>query len=124
MEMFADNLFGDLSVVGLLDLMGLRYTGCGPGEFYLTQDKGLTKKILAFHNILYPRFAVFSQAADFETGGNLRMPLFVKPLRSDASPEARGHASGVGFRRLGPAEDISVASQPILGWRREEACRA
>ena len=85
MEMFADNLFGDLSVVGLLDLMGLRYTGCGPGEFYLTQDKGLTKKILAFHNILYPRFAVFSQAADFETGGNLRMPLFVKPLRADAS---------------------------------------
>lgn len=85
MEMFGDNVFGDIPVTGLLDLLGLRYTGSGPGELYLSQDKGLTKKLLAFENILYPRFAVFSREAAFETGGNLRMPLFVKPLRSDAS---------------------------------------
>ncbi len=86
MEMFADNVFGDIPVTGLLDLMGLRYTGSGPGELYLSQDKGLTKKMLAFDGILYPRFAVFSkQQGSFETGGNLRMPLFVKPLRSDSS---------------------------------------
>jgi D-alanine-D-alanine ligase len=85
MEMFGDNVFGDIPVTGLLDLLGLRYTGSGPGELYLSQDKGLTKKLLAFEDILYPRFAVFSREAAFETGGNLRMPLFVKPLRSDAS---------------------------------------
>lgn len=86
MEMFADNVFGDIPVTGLLDLLGLRYTGSGPGELYLSQDKGLTKKMLAFDGILYPRFAVFSkQQGSFETGGNLRMPLFVKPLRSDSS---------------------------------------
>ena len=64
---------------------GLKYTGSGPGELYLSQDKGLTKKLLAFEDILYPRFAVFSRQQAFETGGNLRMPLFVKPLRSDSS---------------------------------------
>ncbi|HXE58694.1 MAG TPA: hypothetical protein VNK43_11890 [Gemmatimonadales bacterium] len=85
LEMFGDNLSGDIPVTGLLDLLGLRYTGCGPGEFYLSQDKALTKKLLEYEGILYPRFAVFSKDADFETGGNLRMPLFVKPLRSDAS---------------------------------------
>jgi D-alanine-D-alanine ligase len=85
MEMFGDNVFGDIPVAGLLDLIGVRYTGSGPGELYLSQDKGLTKKLLAFEDILYPRFAVFSREAAFETGGNLRMPLFVKPLRSDAS---------------------------------------
>ena len=86
MEMFADNVFGDIPVTGLLDLIGLKYTGSGPGELYLSQDKGLTKKLLAFDGILYPRFAVFSkQQGSFETGGNLRMPLFVKPLRSDSS---------------------------------------
>ncbi|HYC31863.1 MAG TPA: hypothetical protein VEB59_06200 [Gemmatimonadales bacterium] len=85
MEMFGDNVFGDIPVTGMLDLLGLRYTGSGPGELYLSQDKGLTKKMLAFEDILYPRFAVFSKEAAFETGGNLRMPLFVKPLRSDAS---------------------------------------
>lgn len=85
MEMFGDNVFGDIPVTGLLELLGVRYTGSGPGELYLSQDKGLTKKLLAFEEILYPRYAVFSRQAAFETGGNLRMPLFVKPLRSDAS---------------------------------------
>ena len=85
MEMFGDNVFGDIPVTGLLELLGVRYTGSGPGELYLSQDKGLTKKLLAFEEILYPRFAVFSRETGFETGGNLRMPLFVKPLRSDAS---------------------------------------
>jgi D-alanine-D-alanine ligase len=84
-EMFAENMFGDMAMEGFLDLIGLKYTGVGPGESYLTQDKALSKKLLAFHGILYPRFAVFARDADFETGGNLRMPLFVKPLRADAS---------------------------------------
>jgi D-alanine-D-alanine ligase len=85
MEMFGENVFGDIPVTGLLELLRVRYTGSGPGELYLSQDKGLTKKLLAFEDILYPRYAVFSRQAAFETGGNLRMPLFVKPLRSDAS---------------------------------------
>jgi D-alanine-D-alanine ligase len=85
MEMFGENVFGDIPVTGLLELLGVRYTGSGPGELYLSQDKGLTKKLLAFEDILYPRYAIFSRQAAFETGGNLRMPLFVKPLRSDAS---------------------------------------
>jgi len=85
MEMFGDNTFGDIPVAGLLELLGVRYTGSGPGELYLSQDKALTKKLLAYEQILYPRFAVFSREVALETGGNLRMPLFVKPLRSDAS---------------------------------------
>jgi D-alanine-D-alanine ligase len=85
MEMFGKNLSGDIGVVGLLDLLGMRYTGGGPGEFYLRGDKALSKKVLAFEKILYPDFAVFSKDANFETGGNLRLPLFVKPLCGDAS---------------------------------------
>lgn len=85
MEMFGDDISGDIGVVGLLDLLGIPYTGGGPGEFYLRQDKALAKKILAFESIQYPDFAVFSRDAELETGGNLRMPLFVKPLRTDGS---------------------------------------
>ena len=84
-EWFGENVSGDMLVAALLESQGLRYTGSGPGELYLSQDKSLTKKLLGYEEILYPRFAVFSQDADFETGGNLRMPLFVKPLRADAS---------------------------------------
>jgi D-alanine-D-alanine ligase len=85
LEMFGDNVTGDIAVAGLLTLMNLHYTGSGPGELYLAQDKALGKKILAFEGVAFPRFAVFSKAAELETGGNLRMPLFVKPLRMDAS---------------------------------------
>ena len=92
LEMFGQDIRGDVAVAGLLDLLGVRYTGGGPGELYLRQDKGLAKKALAFDGVRYPDFAVFSRD-DLETGGNLRMPLFVKPLRADAS-------IGVGARSL------------------------
>jgi D-alanine-D-alanine ligase len=85
MEMFGKNVFGDVGVVGVLDLLGFPYTGGGPGEVYIQQDKGLAKKLLAFADIRYPDFAVFSKDADLETGGHLHMPLFIKPLRTDAS---------------------------------------
>ena len=85
-EMFGDSVIGDMLIAALLDTQGLKYTGSGPGELYLSQDKGLSKKLLDYEGILYPRYAVFSRTSDeFETGGNLRMPLFVKPLRADSS---------------------------------------
>jgi D-alanine-D-alanine ligase len=85
LESFGEDTGGDVAVAGVLDLLRLRYTGGGPGELYLRQDKGLAKKVFAFENILYPHFAVFSQNSDFEMAGNFRMPLFVKPLTADAS---------------------------------------
>src|ERR687890_2534587 len=123
MEMFGDNVFGDIPVTGLLDLLGLRYTGSGPGELYLSQDKGLTKKLLAFEDILYPRFAVFSRQQAFETGGNLRMPLFVKPLRSDSSIGIGGkslvHDAGALMERVAAIhkelEDAALAEEFIDG---------
>jgi D-alanine-D-alanine ligase len=74
-------------------MLRLPYTGGGPGEYYLQEDKALTKKLLAYEGVKYPEFAVFTQDANLETGGNLHMPLFVKPLRMDAS-------IGIGARSL------------------------
>jgi D-alanine-D-alanine ligase len=85
MEQFSEDIHSDVAAVGLLDLLGVPYTGGGPGEFYIQQDKALAKKLLAFDHIATPDFAVFGRSAGLETGGNLRMPLFVKPLRADAS---------------------------------------
>jgi D-alanine-D-alanine ligase len=85
MEMFGDNLLGAVPVVGALDLVAVPYTGAGPGEYYLQEDKALTKRLLAFDGIAYPDFAVFSKDGGLETGGRLRLPLIVKPLRMDSS---------------------------------------
>ena len=85
-EGFGDDIVGgSMGVAGVLDLLQLPYTGGGPGEIFLQEDKALSKKLLAFEQIPYPDFATFAPDAEFETGGNLRMPLFVKPLRMDAS---------------------------------------
>jgi D-alanine-D-alanine ligase len=85
LESFGEDVSADVAVAGLLNLLKVRYTGGGPGELYLRQDKALAKKAFAFEGILYPHYAIFSQDSDFETGGNLHMPLFVKPLSADAS---------------------------------------
>src|SRR6266568_5066828 len=85
-EMFGEEVNGDIAVAGLLDALRVRYTGSGPGELYLANDKALAKKILAFDEVKCPRFAWFGRGAELETGGgNLSMPLFVKPARMDAS---------------------------------------
>src|SRR5215471_16305395 len=73
MEMFGDNLQGDVAVAGLLDLVGIPHTGGGAGEYYLQQDKALSKKLLAYEGIRYPKFSVFSSGDHLVT--DLHMPL-------------------------------------------------
>jgi D-alanine-D-alanine ligase len=85
-ESFDDDMIGgSMGVAGVLDLLQIPYTGGGPGELYLQEDKSLSKKLLDYEEVRYPDFASFAPDADFETGGNLRMPLFVKPQRMEAS---------------------------------------
>jgi D-alanine-D-alanine ligase len=92
LESFGDELIGDVQVAGVLDLLKVPYTGGGPAELSLRMDKALAKKVLAYDKVRVPDFAVFDRDG-FETGGNLRMPLFVKPLRADASLGIDGRAS-------------------------------
>lgn len=92
METFGATQLGAVGAAGLLELFGIPYTGGGPGELYLQEDKGLTKKLLAYENIKHPDFAIFSEDAGLESAGSLRMPLIVKPLRMDASIGIEGGA--------------------------------
>jgi D-alanine-D-alanine ligase len=85
MERFGDRMLGLVEVTALIDLLDIPYTGSGAGELYLQEDKALAKKLLAYDQVKSPDYAMFSPSAELETGGNLRMPLFVKPLRQDAS---------------------------------------
>lgn len=84
-ENFGKVRLGAVCVVGLLDLLEVPYVGGGPGEFFLQQDKAITKKLLAFHRVPFPPFSVCATEADVESCAHLKMPLFVKPLSMDAS---------------------------------------
>ena len=53
----------DQHVVSYLELRKQPYTGCNPRGLTLARDKALTKKILAYHGLKVPEFAIFAKRA-------------------------------------------------------------
>lgn len=85
LEEFHGNSLFDYHVVGFLELMKQHYTGCNPRGLLLAHDKALTKKILSFHRIRTPRFAVIQKRSPARVPRRLRFPLFVKSLIEEGS---------------------------------------
>jgi D-alanine-D-alanine ligase len=56
------------AVVTYVELMRRAYTGCNPRGLILAHDKVLTKKILAYHGIRTPRFAVLPRGTTIRPG--------------------------------------------------------
>src|SRR5947209_12984905 len=75
----------DQHVVSYLELMRQKYTGCNPRGLTLARDKALTKKILAYHRIHVPAFAVFKPRKRIVVPSRLNLPLFVKSLTDEGS---------------------------------------
>lgn len=75
----------DQHVVGYLECLGQRYTGCNPRGLVLARDKALTKKILAYHRVRVPDFSVFEFGRKVRVPANLRYPLLVKSATDDGS---------------------------------------
>jgi D-alanine-D-alanine ligase len=83
-ERFADNDAYEMNVTAVLEMLGQPFTGTGPNGMVLRQDKAVTKKLLKFHDVPYPNYAVFEQH-NIEFAGKMHFPLFVKPLKGDTS---------------------------------------
>jgi D-alanine-D-alanine ligase len=75
----------DQNVVSYLELLRLSYTGCNPRGLILARDKALSKKLLAYHRIPIPEFAVFRRGTAIRPPKRLRYPVIVKSLTQDAS---------------------------------------
>ncbi|MBI1870953.1 MAG: ATP-grasp domain-containing protein [Chlamydiae bacterium] len=92
-ESFRNNSMMEMHVAAVLELVGLKYTGCGPTGLLYAQDKGITKKILSYHGIKFPAFAVFPRGKGLELRpSDLRFPLIVKPLTEDSSIGISGNS--------------------------------
>ncbi len=74
----------DQHVVSYMELLRKPYTGCNPRGLMLSRDKALSKKLLAFHRIRSPRFAVFPYGRAARPI-KLQYPLVVKSLNEEAS---------------------------------------
>jgi len=85
LEEFDGRTLYDQHVVSYLELNRQAYTGCNPRGLTLAHDKGLTKKILSYHRIPVPGFAVFPMGQKVVMPRRLKFPLFVKSIIEEGS---------------------------------------
>ena len=79
----------DQHMVSYLELMRKPYTGCNPRGLMLAHDKALAKKILSYHRIRSPEFAVYPlakvAAPPSRLPGRLQFPVLVKSVIEESS---------------------------------------
>jgi D-alanine-D-alanine ligase len=99
-ESFGDDNSKEPHVAAYYDLLGLRYTGSSPRGLTLAMDKAVAKKILAFHNVVSPKFAVFWRGRLDWDAHDVDFPVIVKPLREDGSIGIRFNALAGNIKEL------------------------
>lgn len=85
LEEFGGVAVYDQNVVSYLELLRLPYTGCNPWGLMLARDKALSKKILFYHRISVPEFAVFPTGRAVKRHKRLAFPLIIKSLSQEGS---------------------------------------
>jgi len=83
-EFHGEAVYGQ-NIASFLELMRVPYTGCNPRGLVLAQGKDLSKKLLKYHRIPSPAFAVFPIARKVRRPAKLPFPLIVKSTIEDAS---------------------------------------
>jgi D-alanine-D-alanine ligase len=84
-EHFDNNAILERNVVALIEILGLPYTGSGPTGLTLCKNKGLMKKLMAYHKIKTPKFFILNRNKALLIPAAIRYPLFIKPVAEDAS---------------------------------------
>jgi D-alanine-D-alanine ligase len=85
LEEFHGEVLFDQNVVSFLELLKVPYTGCNPRGMIISRGKALSKKLLAYHRIRVPDFAVFPMGRKVRRSPRLAFPLIVKSLIEHAS---------------------------------------
>src|SRR6266403_4802422 len=85
LEQFHGEAAYDQNVASYLELLRIPYTGCNPRGLMLARGKDISKKLLTYHRIPLPAFAVFPKRRKIARPPRLGLPLIVKSLSEDAS---------------------------------------
>ncbi len=84
-EEFRNKRSFDQNIVSYLELAGVPFTGCGSTGLTLCRHKGISKKILGYHRIRVPQFAVLPRGGRITRPRELPFPILIKPLKEEAS---------------------------------------
>lgn len=86
LEEFHGSVLLDQNVVSYLELVQIPYTGCNPRGLMIARDKALSKKLLHYHRLPVPRFAVVPKGRKLRRKpAALDYPLIVKSQFEEAS---------------------------------------
>jgi D-alanine-D-alanine ligase len=85
LEEFYGSVELDHHVASYMELKRVPYTGCNPRGLVLARDKALCKKLVAYHRIRVPQFAVFPRGKKVRRPKGLDFPVIVKGLRAEGS---------------------------------------
>src|SRR5437763_3993674 len=85
LEQFQGEVVYDQNVASYLELLKVPYTGCNPRGLMLARGKDLSKKLLLYHRVPLPAFAVFPRRRKIKRPARLGLPLIVKSLNEDSS---------------------------------------
>ncbi len=96
LEQFHGEAVYDQNVASYLELLRVPYTGCNPRGLMLARGKDLSKKLLTYHRIPVPAFAVFPMRRKVKRPARLGLP-------ADRQEPERGrllrHRAGLGGRQ-------------------------
>ena len=94
----------DYAVTALLEMKGYRYSGSPPEALLLARDKATSKKILSWHSVNVPRFAVYAPDDKVGLAKEIEFPIIVKPTHEDAS---------VGISRSSVVTDVESLQERV-----------
>jgi D-alanine-D-alanine ligase len=101
----------DGTLQGMLELMGLPYTGSGPLASSLAMDKIMTKKVWFEQDLPTPGFAVLTQDTNLESVvDDLGLPLIIKPPHE---------GSTLGVTKVAKTEELLAAYRLAAQYDRE-----
>ena len=85
LEAFDNIVMFDHNIVSFLEMLRMPYTGSNARGLMLARDKSLSKKLMAYHRIPMPEFAVIRRGQKVRISKRLPFPLIVKSLTEEAS---------------------------------------
>lgn len=103
-EVFHQDRRHEPHLAGLLELLGIPYTGADPTTLMLCKHKALAKKILTYHHIRTPHFILSPRGRPLKRIPQMRYPVFVKPT---------GTESSIGIAQAALAEDEKSALERV-----------
>lgn len=84
-DQFKNNRAFDQNIVSVLEMQDVPFTGCSSIGLTLCKQKGISKKILGYHRIRVPEFAVIPRGKRLTRPKRLQFPVVIKPLKEEAS---------------------------------------